>query len=196
MKKSANAFGSQFERLKERVAWRADQLGFDLENISVVEHLLMIGNGETDSEGTANEAWEAASWQDRFFAIAFRCSIENINADASEKELIDALCFGNWAIGFVDGLPGDKTDPSVCASCLIKQHTSEIGKTGALKRHAPMVALRSWAIEKFREGDWKSANQAAHSLKESVILHGRTIGACLSEENAQRTIAEWFRKSV
>lgn len=72
---------------------------------------------------------------------------------------------------------------------------SAMGKAGAKKRHAPMAMLRSWAIEKYQTGEWKSANQAAHSLKESVIKHGRTINARLSEENAQRTIAEWFRKS-
>lgn len=73
---------------------------------------------------------------------------------------------------------------------------SSMGKAGAQKRHAPMTALRSWAIEKYKAGDWQSANQAAHKLKDSVIKHGRTINAVLSEENAQRTIAEWFRKSV
>jgi len=73
---------------------------------------------------------------------------------------------------------------------------SAIGKAGAEKRHASMAILRSWAIEKYRAREWKSANQAAHSLKESVIKHGRTINAHLTEENAQRTIAKWFSKSV
>lgn len=73
---------------------------------------------------------------------------------------------------------------------------SAMGKAGAEKRHAPMATLRSWAIERYQAGEWQSANQAAHSLKESIIKHGRTINARLSEANAQRTIAEWFRKSV
>jgi len=73
---------------------------------------------------------------------------------------------------------------------------SAMGKAGAKKRHAPMATLRSWAIERYQAGEWQSANQAAHSLKESIIKHGRTINAHLSEENAQRTIAEWFRKCV
>lgn len=73
---------------------------------------------------------------------------------------------------------------------------SAMGKAGAKKRHAPMAALRSWAIERYQLGEWQSANQAAHSLKKLIIEHGRTINAHLSEENAQRTIAEWFRKSV
>lgn len=73
---------------------------------------------------------------------------------------------------------------------------SKMGKAGAAKRHAPMAALRSWAIEKYRAGKWPSANQAANDLQGCVIDHGRTIGANLSKANAQRTIAEWFRKSV
>jgi hypothetical protein len=77
-----------------------------------------------------------------------------------------------------------------------KFNFSALGKAGAQKRHAPMAALRSWALEKYRAGEWRSANQAAHSLKDSIIKHGRTINAHLTEENAQRTIAEWFRKSV
>lgn len=77
-----------------------------------------------------------------------------------------------------------------------KFNFSAMGKAGAKKRHAPMAALRSWAIERYQAGEWRSANEAAHKLKDSVITHGRTINAHLSEENAQRTIAEWFRKSV
>jgi hypothetical protein len=73
---------------------------------------------------------------------------------------------------------------------------STFGKVGARKRHAPMVKLRTWAIEKYRAGKWASANQAAHALKGEALQHGRIIGARLSEENAQRTLAEWFRKSV
>jgi len=77
-----------------------------------------------------------------------------------------------------------------------KLDRSRMGKAGALKRHAPMQALREWAVDRYKERQWPSANAAAHALKESVIEHGRTINAHLSEENAQRTMAEWFRKSV
>jgi hypothetical protein len=80
---------------------------------------------------------------------------------------------------------------------MVTEYFSKLGKAGAKKRVDPMNNLRLWAIEKYKEkDDWKSANQAAHTLKESVIKHGRTINARLTEENAQRTIAEWFRKSV
>jgi hypothetical protein len=73
---------------------------------------------------------------------------------------------------------------------------SAMGKAGALKRHRPMAELRSWAIERYREGEWQSENKLEHALREPIIKHGRTINAYLTEENAQRTIAEWFRKSV
>ena len=196
MKTLKTAFSDQFDRLQEKVSWRADQLGIDLDDEEVIESLLRISNGATDAEGKINESWEAASWPDRIFAMAFRCSNENLYNEASNNDLIDALCLGNWAIGFVDGMPGEKPDPHVCVPCLIKQHSSAIGKSGAKKRHAPMTELRGWAIEQYRAGSWTSANKAAHDLKDSVIAHGRTIGANLTKENAQRTIAEWIRKSV
>jgi hypothetical protein len=72
----------------------------------------------------------------------------------------------------------------------------QLGKVGATKRHAPMAELRKWAIEKYSEGKWTSANQAAHDLQAKVLEHGRAIGANLTNSNAQRTIAEWIRKSV
>ncbi len=72
---------------------------------------------------------------------------------------------------------------------------SSAGKAGGIQRHAPMMQLRDWAIEKYRAGKWSSANQAAHDLMPRVIEHGRKIGANLTESNGQRTIAEWIRKS-
>ena len=78
----------------------------------------------------------------------------------------------------------------------IQLNFAAMGKAGAVKRHAPMATLRAWAIEKYQAGKWSSANQAAHDLQCSVVEHGRTIGAHLTKANAQRTIAEWIRKSV
>jgi hypothetical protein len=71
---------------------------------------------------------------------------------------------------------------------------SAIGKSGADKRHAPMRALRAYAVELYRPEDWSSANEAAHALMGRIMDHGRTINAKLQPANAQRTIAEWFRK--
>lgn len=77
-----------------------------------------------------------------------------------------------------------------------KTRQSALGKNGAIKKHASMKELRGYAIELYKAGKWPSANQAAHMLKDKVISHGKTIEAYLSPENAQRTIAEWIRKSA
>lgn len=77
----------------------------------------------------------------------------------------------------------------------IKAHARSAGAAGGLKRHAPMADLRSWALAKYHEGKWPSANKAAHDLQGLVLEHGRTIGANLAKENAQRTISEWIRDS-
>lgn len=69
------------------------------------------------------------------------------------------------------------------------------GKAGAQKRHAKMSELKSWTLEKHKMGSWKSANQAAAELMTDVLAHSREIGANLTKSNAQRTIAEWIRRS-
>ena len=185
-----NILSDQFEKLNEKVLRGAIRLGIDLTDIDTIERLLEISNGTTDGDVNQNMAWERASWIERIFAFAFRC-VNDIK-DADDDELITALCFGNWSIGFIDGLPGEKPAAEVCVSCLIKQHSSAIGKIGGIKRHAANVKLREWTIEQYRAGTWKSANKAAYDLKEKVMAHGRTIGAHLTEENAQDTIAKWI----
>lgn len=70
------------------------------------------------------------------------------------------------------------------------------GKAGAQKRHAKMTELKDWALQKYRAGTWKSANQAASELMPDVLAHSQKIGANLTKSNAQRTLAEWIRKSV
>lgn len=77
-----------------------------------------------------------------------------------------------------------------------KRLFSAMGKKGADVRHAPIAALKEWVISRYLEGSYPSANKAASALKESAISHGRTIGAVLSEENAQRTLAEWIRSAA
>jgi len=79
---------------------------------------------------------------------------------------------------------------------LARADFSKLGAAGAKKRHGPMNELRVWAVQQYKARTWASANQAAHELMRAVVDHGRTIGATLSEQNAQRTIAEWFRKSA
>ena len=80
---------------------------------------------------------------------------------------------------------------------------SRLGAVGADKRHSPMKELKDWTLKQYQVGNWKakkeSANKAAHDLKERVLAQGKIIHpelAVLSEQNAQRTIAEWIRKSA
>jgi hypothetical protein len=80
------------------------------------------------------------------------------------------------------------------AESIRKEDASKLGRISIQKRHAPMAKLRSWAIEKYKEKTWKSANQAAHALKDEILKYGESIGARLSESNAQVTIAQWIRK--
>ena len=75
MKKMKNILSAQFEQLKEKVIRGADRLGLDLTEIDSIERLLTITNGASDADGSQNEAWESASWTERIFAIAFRCSM-------------------------------------------------------------------------------------------------------------------------
>lgn len=70
------------------------------------------------------------------------------------------------------------------------------GKAGAQKRHAKMTELKAWALRKYKARTWKSANQAASELMPEVLRHSQEIGANLTKSNAQRTIAEWIRKST
>lgn len=69
---------------------------------------------------------------------------------------------------------------------------SELGK-GGVARHEPNMRLKEFLYSIYEEGKYVSANKAAHELKDQVLEHGRKIGAVLTIENAQRTIAEWIR---
>ncbi|TWC67528.1 hypothetical protein [Herbaspirillum sp. SJZ099] len=76
-----------------------------------------------------------------------------------------------------------------------KTERTENGRAGAQKRHAKTAELKAWTLEKYKEGSWKSANQAASELVSDVLVQSQKIGAHLTKSNAQRTIAEWIRKS-
>jgi len=71
---------------------------------------------------------------------------------------------------------------------------SMIGKKGSDKRNMPRRQLRTIALDLYKKGQWSSANQAAYQLKDRIIDEGKKLGLNIIEQNAQRTIAEWFRK--
>lgn len=68
---------------------------------------------------------------------------------------------------------------------------SVIGRKGAISRHAPMKALKEFALAQYSAGTWTSVDKAAKALTDRVVAHGRTIGATLTT-NAPRTIAKWI----
>ncbi len=98
-----------------------------------------------------------------------------------------ALCYANRLTQKIE-LTSDEKDR------IAKFNFSALGAAGAAKRHSPTRALREYAVSLYEPDEWKSANQAAHELMDKIMTHGRSINARLAPSNAQRTIAEWFRK--
>jgi hypothetical protein len=93
---------------------------------------------------------------------------------------------------------GDIPKPSKVSKPKTKKLPSyeERGKLSGEKRKEKWGKLRDFALGLYeeKESNWKSANHAAKVLKDKVIEHGKIIGVRLTEANAQRTVAQWFRK--
>lgn len=77
----------------------------------------------------------------------------------------------------------------------LSQVLSSNGKKGADASHANKRALREWALDLYGETTWISAAAAAKSLKSKIVDHGKKLGVRLSEDNAERTITQWFREA-
>jgi hypothetical protein len=77
----------------------------------------------------------------------------------------------------------------------LSQVLSSNGKKGAEASYAKKKALREWALNRYSETTWISAAAAAKSLKNEIVAQGKKMGAHLSEDNAVRTISEWFREA-
>lgn len=69
-----------------------------------------------------------------------------------------------------------------------------LGRKGAVERHKQMRLLEEYALSLYENAEGRSANAAAYELRDKILDHSRTIGANLKPSNAQRTIADWFRK--
>lgn len=78
---------------------------------------------------------------------------------------------------------------------LLSQALSSNGKKGADASHAKKRALREWALGLYGENTWISSAAAAKSLKSKIVDHGKKLGVRLSEDNAERTITQWFREA-
>ncbi len=193
----------------------AGELGFDLENSeSDVDRLNLITDGgriryanPNDDEGElqackAIPEYAAATLTERMLGQAFHflylsekareCPTFGDAGCHDESHLIKYIATLNRLVGFLQ-VNFDDVDIN---DATVREYLSENGRIGAEKRHGPMTELRLWTLAEYKKGKWLSANKAAHALKDQVMRHGRTIGAVLTEENGQRTIAEWIRKSV
>lgn len=148
-KKIDIAFKYQFDELQKKVIRASERLGIDLQEDGAIERLLMISNGATDSDtGVASAEWEISSWEERLLAISFSCSNASIRTGIhSDKELIDSLCLGNWAVGFLDGMPGTDAIQNQCIPCMIKEaidtQKSLLGKT-AVSHRADQQQKEGW----------------------------------------------------
>jgi hypothetical protein len=89
---------------------------------------------------------------------------------------------------------GAELSPAEAAQAKLAVDFAEKGRLGAERRHAGMRALKAYAVALFQERDWRSHRSAARALKAQIIEHGRSIGAVLVDDNAERTIYNWFRK--
>lgn len=153
----------------------------------------LIRNQTEDSRELLKKAikeYEAATSNEHGLAMIFFAL-----AMLQREDLYDAAdsCLGLLCEAYyVSGILEQSINDSAITKSLDEMF-SRLGAKGADKRHAPMRALRDWALSQYQAGSWPSANKAAHDLKNQVMAHGRTIGAILTEENAQRTIAEWIR---
>ncbi|MGQ5488793.1 hypothetical protein ACUH78_08070 [Thauera sp. ZXT1-4] len=140
----------------------------------------------------AVDTWRTRTWEDH--SLSFEA--QGWDSLKSRAFVDYAMSVGIAAIRCVEYANRGSEDVEAAIAAARRINFSELGAIGAAKRHTPMKKLREWTVEQYRAGEWPSANKAAHDLKESVMAHGRTIGANLSPENAQRTIAEWMRKSA
>ncbi len=125
------------------------------------------------------------------FAVALiACAFLVQAMKAESSELADKawplLADAKYWLGLGEGLKAPVSSNKLFA---------DLGRLGGMARHAKSERVKERVIGKYRQGKWPSANQAAHALKDDAVAYAKAIGATLSEQNAQRTIAEWIRKS-
>ncbi|MDI1308458.1 MAG: hypothetical protein PSV17_03375 [Methylotenera sp.] len=98
------------------------------------------------------------------------------------------ICYGYIKSSESDGIYSEKETFS--------KYMSKNGAKGAAIKNEPMKALKAMALKLSREYPvTKSANSIAFSIKETVIQHGKTISAHLTQHNAQDTIKKWINES-
>ena len=133
----------------------------------------------------AESDYQKATEQIRGLAFCFRIVLPIVeNVDEANESSFDGICYAySLLVLFASGIQGGS----------IADVFSRFGKIGSNSRHKADRELKRWTLDLYKKGTWPSANKAAHALKDRVIQHGKTLGVVLSDENAQRTIADWIR---
>ena len=153
----------------------------------------------TESDEARNRFLELESktLTERFIALGVHLHISILCGQYSEPERVYLyrillIRFGLYYSGIWDSPARTWGAQQVAGAKQID--FAELGRRGAVIRHEKKRQLRESALLLFKERQWPSANSAAFELKDRIVAEGKKMGVTLSEQNAQRTIAEWFRK--
>jgi hypothetical protein len=170
----------------------------------------MWDNEDTSGEGQFQELIKTEKledWEGEPFVPGFKAALMQIatmqvacayaiDSFRSEKGSPEAWAYACEAVHWLGILQGIISGRGFEQKDGIPFDFSALGAKGAAKRHAPMKQLEAYAVSLYDPNEWKSANQAAHALQVKIMEYGRLINAPLTPSNAQRTIAEWFRKNL
>lgn len=187
MKKNTIRFQTQFDNIDQAFAHEADRFGF----FDVCDDQI---DACIDFDPNIDVNNFHIKYAHHFLALTLVDIVKAKESDHLDR-VLDAICRANWRLGAVAMMSENESTEGMCIPCIIKRHASENGKAGADKKFAPLRKLKEWTILEYQAGSWPSANKAAHELQKRVLEKGRSMNVNLSEENAQRTIAEWIRNS-
>lgn len=117
-----------------------------------------------------------------------------VTAAEAAEHVYACLLFGYQAALYAYRLERGQSPTELESEPFARVNFAMLGAKGGRAKAEKMKKLEKWAISRYTSLSWKSANHAAHSLADEITAYGRTINAELSPSNAQRTIAEWFRR--
>lgn len=172
----SDAFKKQYEILVEKIDDLARRLHIDIDSEDGLDRLISVGHGAKTYEGLPNKDWEEACWEFRIFAVAFMGMFEFPLYKSDPDALITSLCLSNWAVGFLEGIPGAGDDLGALNSRLAASSLARL-------RHAENRALINDAVKHWRENiDPKlSAQKAATELIKIVPLSHKKLAEIISK---------------
>lgn len=152
-----------------------------VERTKLIATLKKINRGPTMPDGSANNAWAEADWVLRLLSLAFYAATEIDGLEDDIDELVSVLCFGNWAIGALEGTLGNERNDVVLEN--------NAASFLAHKRHSENRQLSSEAIEYWRNNiDPKlSASKAANELLKVVPLSHKKLAELVAAEKKKQT---------